>query len=105
MYKVKLVVRLLQDGATAGGYVRQLELPLVPCTGMKFEQGISTRLWETTDNDELSPAVEEVVYDIDDEVIVCLFTIAKPLAASFWHKLRFEELGMKCAELNYFRFR
>ncbi len=45
MYKVKvrLAVRLSQDGKVTGGYVRDIELPFVPQLGMHFEQG--TNLW------------------------------------------------------------
>lgn len=103
MYKVKLVVCLVEKGVTKGGYVKQFELAFVPCVGMKFVQGISTRLWETADGKELSPAVQEVIYDLDYEEIICLFTINKPLESSFWQRLNFEKLGMRCAELEYFR--
>ena len=70
MFHVKLIVQLIQRDATIAGYVRELDLPFLPCIGMKFEEGTSTRLWET-DTEELNPAVEEVIYDLDEEQIVC----------------------------------
>lgn len=103
MHKIKLVVRLFQDGETTGGYVRQIELPFVPQPGMKFEQGISCHLWETQDGEELSPGIECVIYDLDEEEIVCFFTIKSKLASTFWTELKVAELGAQCAELKYFR--
>jgi len=103
MHRVKLVVRLLEGGTTVGGYARRVELPFVPSIGMRFEQGVSTRLWETADGDELSPAVEELLYDFDEEEIVCLFTIAKRLASSFWTSLKYDPQEFQSKELNYFK--
>lgn len=34
---------------------------------------------------ELDPAVERVIYDLDDEQFVCLFNVDILLRASFWH--------------------
>jgi len=100
MHRVKLVVRLVQRGATAGGYVRQLQLPFVPYVGMKFEQGTSCALWEAAGNEELSPSIEEVVYDIAEAEIVCLFTVDKPLSSSLWQTLDFATHGKRSMELN-----
>ncbi len=104
MHRVKLIVRLVENGVTTGGYVRQLELPFVPCVGMKFEQGTSCRLWEV-DGDELNPSIEEVVYDLDEEEIVCLLSVEKALSSSFWETLDLAAHGIRCAELQYFRHR
>ncbi len=70
---------------------------------MRFEQGISTTLWETTSGDELSPAVEQVIYDLDEEMFVCLFTVESPLAASFWENLPELQPGHVCGVMDYFR--
>lgn len=102
MHKVKLVVRVVSDQAAIGGYVRDLELPFIPSIGMRFEQGVSTGLWQTWDG-ELCPSVEEVVYDLDEGAAVCLFTIKEKLSSTFWTELRVAELGVRCAELGYFR--
>ncbi len=69
---------------------------------MQFEKGGSTTLWETATG-ELKPAVEAVIYNIDEEEIVCLFTVGQELHCSFWTTLDYEALGEGCAELDYFR--
>jgi len=85
--------------------VRQLTLPFVPQLGMKFEKWGSCHLWETEDNQELiSPEIERVIYDVDEEEIVCVFTVSGgKLASSFWTELKIAELGDRCFELRYFR--
>lgn len=69
MQKVKFVVRVLRDDQLVAGYVRDLTLPFVPFVGMRFEQGVSTALWETSET-ELCPSVESVVFDLDEETVV-----------------------------------
>ncbi len=104
MHKVNLVVGIVDEsGEIVGGYVRQITLPFVPQQGMKFEKRGSCNLWETKDDEELSPEVELVIYDLDEEEIVCLFTVGSKLASSFWTELKFAELGMRCSEIQYFR--
>lgn len=102
LYKVKLVVRLQAGNTTIGGYTRELDMPCPPCLGMRFTQGISTRLWET-EVGELDPMVEEIIYDIDEETVVCLFTVSKALISTFWKTLRPNEVTGRSAELRYFR--
>ena len=102
MIKVKLVVRVIKDNETVGGYVKDVELPFVPIIGMKFKQGTSTTLWETIDNNELSPDVKHLIYDFDEECIVALFEVSEFLSSNFWTKLDYENLGDRCAEMNYF---
>lgn len=87
MHKVKLVVRYLFQDVLAALYVHQLELPFVPQIGMKFEQGMSTWLWETTNGEKLNPPVDDVIYDIDEEELICLFTVEERLASAFWEEL------------------
>jgi hypothetical protein len=73
---------------------------------MQFAQGISSKMWETTDGLELNPAVEEVIYDLDEEQFVCLFTVNRELAASFWTAVENPTMeGHVCASLNFFRHR
>ena len=96
MYKVKFVVRHKSEGYTLGGYVRDLELPFVPIIGMQFKQGVSTWLWETGKG-ELAPKVEAVVYDLDEELFACLFTVDQELNSSFWTRI-----SMVASELDYF---
>lgn len=103
MYKILLAVRVVRHGVTEGGYSRELELPFIPTVGMHFEQGISTTLWETTTGEELDPAVERVIYDLDENIFVCLFTIPLPLAASFWQDLPKRNDGIVCGVMQYFR--
>lgn len=86
-YRVELLVRQVSKGKVVALYVSDdLPLPFVPTVGMQFRKGTSTWLWET-DNGELMPAVEAVIYDLDQETIVCLFTVEEPLNASFWTKI------------------
>lgn len=103
MCKVKLVVRCLEDGEIVAGYLKQMELPFVPQVGMRFDRGGSTHLWETVDDEDLAPKIEDLVYDIDEEEIVCLFTVNKKLAASFWTEIRLEKVGAQQTDLWYFR--
>lgn len=103
MIKVKLVVRVMKDGELIGGYARDVELPFVPTIGMKFKQGISTRLWETASNNELSPCVEHIIYDFDEECIVALFEISELLSSNFWTTINPENLGIS-GEMHYFDF-
>lgn len=86
-YRVELLVRHVVNGKVVALYVRDdLELPFVPTVGMQFKQGTSTWLWET-DKSELMPAIETVIYDFDEETLVCLFTVNEELNASFWKKI------------------
>lgn len=103
MYKILLAVRIVRHGVTEGGYSRELELPFIPTVGMRFEQGVSTTLWETTTGEELDPAVERVIYDLDENIFVCLLTISLPLAASFWQGLPERSDGTVCGVMQYFR--
>jgi hypothetical protein len=102
LYKVKLVVRHKAGSATIGGYTRELDMPCPPCLGLRLKQGISTRLWETEIGD-LDPVVEEIIYDIDEETMVCLFTVHKALISSFWKRLRPNDLTGRSDELRYFQ--
>lgn len=101
MYKVKLLARHQSEGQLIALYVRELDLPFVPSVGMQFKQGISTWLWETGKG-ELVPSVEAVIYDLDEELIVCVFTVTEPLKSSFWTEIGYEKLG-SCIELAYIR--
>lgn len=103
MHKVMLAVRAIQRGEVIRGYYRNLELPFVPAEGMRFEQGISTTMWETVSGQQIDPKVERVVYDLDEGQIVCLFTVDQPLAASFWQNAAEVEPGQTCGVLHYFR--
>lgn len=86
-YKVELLVRQMENGKVVALYHSDdLELPFVPTVGMQFQHGISTWLWETADG-ELMPGVETVTYDFNQLVLVCLFTVHKPLKSSFWTKI------------------
>lgn len=103
MHKVMLAVRVVQSGEVIRGYYRDLELPFIPTVGMRFEQGTSTTIWETVSGQQLDPGVERVIYDLDEDQIVCLFTVNQPLAASFWQNAAEVEPGQICGVLHYFR--
>lgn len=92
--KTTFVVRVIdKDRNTIGGYVRELDLPFVPTIGMRLNGGTSTWLWETIDGKELRPQIKDIVYDIDEEEILCLFEIDKFLAHGFWIKIKEENLN------------
>lgn len=103
MFKILLAVRVARDGIVQGGYSHELELPFIPMVGMRFEQGISTTLWETVTGEEVDPAVERVIYDLDESIFVCLFTTPFPLAASFWQDIPERSDGIVCGVMQYFR--
>jgi len=91
--EVVLVVRVINtDKEIIGGYVFELDLPFVPTVGMKFKKGNSTWLWETKYG-ELSPGIEEVVYNIDEEKIYCLFEIKYFLVNSIWKEISQQSLN------------
>lgn len=102
MFKILLAVRVVSDGEVHEGYVRELLLPFIPTLGMRFEQGTSTTLWETREGEEY-PGVEKVIYDLDEENFVCLFTVSKPLSSSFWTTLSEPKPGSRCGIMEYFR--
>lgn len=101
MIKVKLVVRVMKDGELIGGHTKSVELPFVPTIGMKFKEGISTRLWETVNGNELSPGVEHIIYDFDEECVVALFEVSEHLSSNFWITINPEHLGIT-GEMHYF---
>ncbi len=103
MHDVFFVVRLVENDEISAGYCHDLKLPFVPLEGMYFEQGISTTLWETTTGSELSPAVERVIYDLDNKQFVCLFTVDQPLAASFWQKIDDARVDGGTYAMKFFR--
>lgn len=85
-FPVQLLVRVVDDGDPTTYFSRDLSIAVPPAIGMKFEQGISVWLWEV-DGGEESPAIERIVYDIDEGRAVCLFTVCKRLRSSFWAEL------------------
>ncbi|MEC0091792.1 hypothetical protein [Paenibacillus macquariensis] len=101
---VNLVVRVVdKQERIIGGYVKEMELPFVPTIGMKFKQGSSTWLWET-ENGELNPSVKEIVYNIDEEKLYCLFDIHESLKSSFWKEIPYDILA-RSFELSQFETR
>lgn len=89
--RVCLVVRIVDNGNTVGGYFRGIDIPFVPTVGMKFKKENSTRLWETIGG-ELEPKIKEIVYNIDEEIIFCLFEINQFLTSTFWKEIKPENL-------------
>ena len=99
-YDVHLVVRLGKGKRVSRGYFRDIQLPFIPTIGMKFVQGLGCTLWETR-NGEINPSVEQVIYDIDEEAIICLFTVDDELTSTFWKPLKDPTKdGHSCAELR-----
>ncbi|MBC3464989.1 hypothetical protein [Pseudomonas sp. RW10S2] len=103
MHKVLLAVRVVQKGELVGYCSHQLDLPFVPFPGLHLEQGTSCKLWETMTGSELEPAVERVIYDLDEEQFVCLFNVDIPLRASFWYDDVDPTPGTTSAIGEYFR--
>ncbi|MES2740772.1 MAG: hypothetical protein V4754_07445 [Pseudomonadota bacterium] len=96
MYKVKLIVWVKSGSAFVRGYFRELNLPFIPSLGMQFKKGTSTWLWETQ-NGEIAPKVEAVVYDIDEDLFACLFIVDQELKSSFW-----TDIDIQSMEAQYF---
>lgn len=46
--------------------------------------------------------MEAVVYDLDDDVFACLFTVDKELVASFWTSFASARFTSAHAEMDYF---
>ena len=103
MHKVLLAVRVIQKNELVGYYSHELTLPFVPFPGLRLEQGTSCTLWETMNGSELAPAIERVIYDLDEELFVCLFNVGIPLKASFWTDDVVLEPGSVSAIGEYFR--
>ena len=85
--QVDFVAKVVDDTDVIGGYVLTLDLPFTPMLGMKLKGGTSTWLWETVDKNELDPEVKEIVYNLDDEKLYCLFEINNNLASARWTKI------------------
>lgn len=103
MHKVLLAVRVVQHGSVLGYCSHRLVLPFAPAPGLRFEQGNSCTLWETPIGTELDPEIERVIYDLDEEQFVCLFTVNVPLQASFWYDDVDPKPGTVSAVAKYFR--
>jgi hypothetical protein len=103
MHKVLLAVRVVQHGEVLGYCSHELALPFAPFKGLRFEQGSSCKLWETKTGKELDPAVERVVFDLDENMFVCLFTVSIPLEASFWYDHVETDSEVKSSVAHYFR--
>lgn len=71
-----------------GGYYMERDIPFLPTKDMKFEHGTSTWLWETKDGFVLSPSVKEIVYDINEKKVFCLFETNKHLISTYWNKIK-----------------
>lgn len=99
--KVCLVVRVIDENEyMLAGYTRSIELPFVPTLGLKFKQGSGTTMWDT-ELGELSPVIKEVVYNLDEETVYCLFEINESLQSSFWTEIPTDVLE-DSFELNQF---
>ena len=85
--KIVLVVKVISEGRLSAAYARDIELPFVPTIGMKFKQGVSCWLWETQEDTEFPP-VKEIVYNLDEEIIYCLFEVHDKLKSSFWIEIK-----------------
>lgn len=103
MHKVLLAVRLVQKGLVLNIFSHEIALPFAPFPGLRFEQGTSCKLWETMANTELDPPVEKIIYDLDEDRLVCLFTINTPLKASFWYDDTPSTPGQISGLIKYFR--
>ena len=90
--KTIFVVRVIdKEKKTIGGYAQELDLPFVPTVGMRLCGG-SGILWKTKDDSYINPRIEDIVYDIDEEAVFCLFEIDKLLAHAFWKEIKRENL-------------
>lgn len=83
MHKVLLAVRIINREGITGYASRELELTFQPFVGLRFENG-SSRIWRSHEGLDPAPEVERVIYDIQQEQLVCLFTVNAPLSSPFW---------------------
>lgn len=88
------------EGSVIGAYSRKLKLPFVPTIGMKLKQSSSISLWETTDGNELDPAIKEIVYNIDDNELYCLFEIDQFLKSKYWTRISNFDNNHEFKQLN-----
>ena len=85
---VNFVVKVIDENDDAiTGYVLNLDLPFIPNVGMKITGGTSCLLWETQSGRKLNPKIQEVVYNMDEEAVYCLFEINELLSSSRWVKI------------------
>lgn len=99
---VKLLVRLLEDGKLTLVYERDVfPLPFVPSVGMRFEKSRGSA-FQTDDGEQLALEVERVIYDLDEQVLVCVCTVTARIGGqrAFWDELEVTELG---GRERYFR--
>ena len=86
--KVTLVVCVLDDeNRIIGAYRQREKLSFVPTVGMKLRVNSSSGLWKTTDGGFLDPTIKEIVYNMDDAELYCLFEVNQFLASSYWAKI------------------
>ena len=85
MLDVVFVVKMINDeGELKKLYCKDLKLPFQPIVGMAFNQGISTRLWETK-KDWIYPKIKEVSFNLDENTFYCLFEdIYDELVSAIW---------------------
>lgn len=96
MNKIKLLVRLLEDGKLIRVYERDHSLPFVPQIGMRFSEK-ALGVWKTDGGEHLSPEVERVVYDMYEKEFICVFTVTAKIGGSvdYWDELEISDLGDK----------
>jgi len=86
--KVTFVVKVVSsENNLLGGYTREFDMPFTPTIGMKIEGGSSTFLWEADSGDKLAPRIQDIVYNVDEEQLFCLFVVDQFLSNSFWRKI------------------
>lgn len=101
-YRTQFVARLIEDGDVVAFYCSDdVRLPFVPAVGTYFSQASGGWLWATALGN-LMPAVEDIVYDLDNQLLICLFTIEAALGSPFWIRMEPNQLDRKKYPAHFF---
>lgn len=85
--RVCFIVKVMIKDDLKMAYMKELALPFVPMVGMRLQKGFDASIWEADNGKILHPSVKEIVYNIDDFSIYCLFEVKHPLVSDFWERL------------------
>ncbi|SHH52308.1 hypothetical protein SAMN02745823_00164 [Sporobacter termitidis DSM 10068] len=83
-----VVLVLNEEDKIVDAYCRREKLPFAPAIGMKLSVNSRMPLWQTADGMVLDPPIKEIVYNLDDDEVYCLFEVDKELASGYWSKIK-----------------
>jgi hypothetical protein len=85
-YRVVLLVSYVRNGRTKDVRVHELNLPFAPTLGMQIHRSGVNAIW-ITEREELTPVIERVIYDLDEDQFICTFTVGQLLTSAFWRQI------------------